>query len=182
MYNPELQSTEHVRTEEQAMQHYISKGRSEGRIYQHLRIIVRYTACTGLINQQYSHISAFVLAAALGAELILPTAAKRDSFAHYFSTFKEKNEVNWTADPLSNLLDVDHIVNFWQERGLRIHQVSILISVPTHTLHLSLSQEQAGLCMFVSLGQQTMTGIRPLICNDTAEYTVTAKPACLSKR
>jgi len=44
----------------------------------------------GLINQQYSHIAAFALAAVLGAEIVLPPAAKRDSFAHYFSVFKEQ--------------------------------------------------------------------------------------------
>ena len=46
--------------------------------------------CAGLINQQYSHIAAFTLAAVLGAEIVLPPAAKRDSFAHYFSVFKEQ--------------------------------------------------------------------------------------------
>jgi len=51
-------------------------------------VLLRYTACTGLINQQYSHIAAFSLAAVLGAEIVLPPAAKRDSFAHYFSVFK----------------------------------------------------------------------------------------------
>ena len=46
--------------------------------------------CAGLINQQYSHIAAFALGAVLGAEIVLPPAAKRDSFAHYFSVFKEQ--------------------------------------------------------------------------------------------
>lgn len=63
-------------------------GRAEGRVYKRLRVLLRYTACTGLINQQYSHIAAFSLAAVLGAEIVLPPAAKRDSFAHYFSVFK----------------------------------------------------------------------------------------------
>ena len=57
-------------------------------MYKRLRVLLRYTACTGLINQQYSHIAAFSLAAVLGAEIVLPPAAKRDSFAHYFSVFK----------------------------------------------------------------------------------------------
>lgn len=51
-------------------------------------MLLRYTACTGLINQHYSHIASFVLAAVLGAEVVLPPAAKRDSFGHYFSTYK----------------------------------------------------------------------------------------------
>lgn len=60
-------------------------------MYKRLKVLLRYTACTGLINQQYSHIAAFSLAAVLGAEIVLPPAAKRDSFAHYFSVFK----VSW---------------------------------------------------------------------------------------
>ena len=73
-----------ITTPAEAERHYIAAGRLEGRVYKRLRIILRYTACTGLINQQYSHISAFSLAFALGAELVLPPAACRDSFAHYF--------------------------------------------------------------------------------------------------
>ena len=66
----------------------LPQGRAQGRIYKRLKVLLRYTACTGLINQQYSHIAAFALAAVLGAEIVLPPAAKRDSFAHYFSVFK----------------------------------------------------------------------------------------------
>ena len=123
LYHPELRDQDNIQTEEQAKQHYLSKGRAEGRIYKRLRVLLRYTACTGLINQQYSHIAAFALGAVLGAELVLPPAVKRDSFAHYFSTFKEQNEVSWTADPLDSLLDVDKIIEFWRLRGLLIHKV-----------------------------------------------------------
>ena len=49
-----------------------------------MRVLLRYTACTGLINQHYSHVAAFALAATLGAEIVLPPAVCRDSFAHYF--------------------------------------------------------------------------------------------------
>ena len=59
----------------------------------------------------------------LGAEIVLAPAVKRDSFANYFSTFKDQNEVSWTAAPLSSLLDVDGIVSFWQQRGLVVHRV-----------------------------------------------------------
>ena len=67
-----------------AARHYLATGRAEGRPYKRLRVLLRYTACTGLINQHYSHIAAFTLAATLGAELVLPPAVCRDSFAHYF--------------------------------------------------------------------------------------------------
>jgi hypothetical protein len=83
MYHPDLAQLG-ITTPEAAKQHYLLQGRREGRPYKRLRVLLRYTACTGLINQQYSHIAAFALAAALGAELVLPPAVCRDSFAHYF--------------------------------------------------------------------------------------------------
>ena len=125
LYHPELREQEHVQTEDDAKLHYVEKGRAEGRFYKRLRVLLRYTACTGLINQQYSHIAAFSLSAVLGAELVLAPAVKRDSFANYFSTFKDQNEVSWTAAPLSSLLDVESIVHFWQQRGLVVHNVSL---------------------------------------------------------
>lgn len=83
MYHPDLRRLG-IDTADAAKQHYLQQGRAEGRPYRRLRVLLRYTACTGLINQQYSHIAAFALAAALGAELVLPPAVCRDSFAHYF--------------------------------------------------------------------------------------------------
>ena len=67
-----------------AARHYLATGRAQGRVARRLRVILRYTACTGLINQHYSHIAAFTLAALVGAELVLPPAVCRDSFGHYF--------------------------------------------------------------------------------------------------
>ncbi|EFN51509.1 hypothetical protein CHLNCDRAFT_140196 [Chlorella variabilis] len=83
MYHPDLRKLG-MSTADEAKQHYLQQGRAEGRPYKRLRVLLRYTACTGLINQHYSHIAAFTLAAALGAELVLPPAVCRDSFAHYF--------------------------------------------------------------------------------------------------
>lgn len=54
---------------------------------------------------------------------MLPPAAVRDSFAHYFSVFKEKNEVVWTAAPLESLIDVDYLIDFWQEQGINVSKV-----------------------------------------------------------
>lgn len=123
LYHPELRA-EGIGTEEGAIQHYLNVGRSNGYVYKRLRVLMRYTACGGLINQQYSHIAAFSFAAVLGAELVLAPAVKRDSFAHYFSTFKEQNEVSWTAAPLESLLDVDAVVEYWANRSLIVHKVS----------------------------------------------------------
>ena len=82
-YHPDL-AQQGITTPEAAAAHYVSRGRAEGRPARRLRVLLRYTACAGLINQQYSHIAAFALAAALGAEVVLPPAVCRDSFAHYF--------------------------------------------------------------------------------------------------
>lgn len=122
LYNPELRD-KGIGTQQQAEDHYVRVGYTEGMIYKRLRVLLRYTACTGLINQHYSHIAAFSLCAVLGAELVLPPAVKRDSFAHYFSVFKEHNEVKWTPAPLESLLNVDKIVEFWRGRGLTVHRV-----------------------------------------------------------
>ena len=136
LYNPELRDAG-ISTQQQAEEHYVSIGYAQGMIYKRLRVLLRYTACTGLINQHYSHIAAFSLCAVLGAELVLPPAVKRDSFAHYFSVFKEHNEVKWTPAPLESLLNVDKIVEFWRSRGLTVHRVSfILHSVRLRAAHV----------------------------------------------
>eukprot|EP00887_Chlorella_sp_A99_P002549 scaffold6.g2549.t1 len=131
-YHPDLHKLG-VTTEDAAKQHYLDKGRAEGRLYRRVRVMLRYTACTGLINQHYSHIAAFSLAAVLGAEIVLPPAVCRDSFAHYFSVFKEKNEVQWSPVPLDSLLDVEHIISFWRARGLVVHRTPELRPFPDLT-------------------------------------------------
>ena len=81
LYNPQLG----IRSEAEAQRHYVAEGRAQGRVYRKLRVLLRYTAGTGLINQHYSHIAAFALAAVLGAEVVLPPAMHRSSFQHIFS-------------------------------------------------------------------------------------------------
>lgn len=99
-YHPDLQALG-VTTAADAAEHYVLRGRAEGRPYRRMRVLLRYTACTGLINQHYSHVAAFSLAAALGAELVLPPAVCRDSFAHYFRCLAlpagGEEGVQWTA-------------------------------------------------------------------------------------
>lgn len=131
-YYPELRA-EGVRSPDDARQHYLSRGRAEGRLGAPLRVILRYTACTGLINQHYSHIAALTLAAELGAEVVLPPAACRDSFGHYFSTFREKNEVVWSPAPLETLLDVDYLAKYWAERGMEVRLAPALTPFPDLT-------------------------------------------------
>lgn len=132
MYHPNLRQLG-IDTADAAKQHYLQQGRAEGRLFKRVRVLLRYTACTGLINQQYSHIAAFTLAAALGAELVLPPAVCRDSFAHYFSVYKEKNEVRWSPVPLETLLDVEAIIRYWQPRGMVLHRTPSLRPFPDLT-------------------------------------------------
>ena len=148
LYHPELKD-EGIISEETAKQHYLSHGRAEGYVYRRLRVMLRYTACTGLINQQYSHIAAFALAAVLGAELVLPPAVKRDSFAKYFSMDKTQNEVSWTPDHLDTLLDTEKIIRFWKDRGLTVHRVSPTRIMPAPGAHAwahQMSHNFAGSC------------------------------------
>lgn len=128
-YHPELG----LANASAAAAHYLAEGRGAGRLAHRLRLVLRYTACTGLINQHYSHVAALSLASALGAEVVLPPAVCRDSFAHYFSVFKEKNEVRWSPVPLSSLLDVPALTEYWAARGLHIHATPALTPFPDLT-------------------------------------------------
>ncbi len=51
LYHPDLRASG-ISTEAQAKQHYIKQGRAEGRVYKRLRVIVRYTACTGAYTKK----------------------------------------------------------------------------------------------------------------------------------
>lgn len=85
---------------------------------------LRYTACTGLVNQQYSHIAAFTLAAALGVhEVLLPPAAVRDSFGHVFSIHQSENQMQWFPARPSCLLDVARLQRTWADLGLTVTEV-----------------------------------------------------------
>ncbi len=83
------------------------------------RLLLRYTACTGLINQQYSHIAAFSLAAALRADIVLSPAAHRPSPG----TVGAKHAA-WSPAPTESLLDVAQITATWARFGITVHPVS----------------------------------------------------------
>jgi len=94
LYNPQLG----IHSEAEAHRHYLAEGRAQGRVYRKLRVLLRYTAGTGLINQHYSHIAAFALAAVLGAEVVLPPAMHRSSFQHIFSV-RGRSPPAWLSCP-----------------------------------------------------------------------------------
>ena len=115
-----------IGNEAEAERHYLKHGRQEGRIHKRLKVLMHYTACTGLINQHYSHIAAFTLSSAIGAELVMAPGLQRDSFGSYFSAHEEQNEVIWTEMSTGQLYDVDRIIEEWHARGMDVHPVSIL--------------------------------------------------------
>ncbi|EFN52272.1 hypothetical protein CHLNCDRAFT_139199 [Chlorella variabilis] len=95
------------------------------------RLQLRYTACTGLVNQQYSHIAAFTLAAALGvSDVHLPPAAVRDSFGHKFSVHQEQNQMQWFPARASCLLDVERLQRTWAHQGVAVHEPRTLLPFP----------------------------------------------------
>ncbi|KAI3432401.1 hypothetical protein D9Q98_003957 [Chlorella vulgaris] len=99
-----------------------------GKLY---RLQLRYTACTGLVNQQYSHIATFTLAAALGvSEVHLPPAAVRDSFGHKFSVHQEQNQMQWFPARASCLLDVERLQRVWARQGITVHEPLSLLPFP----------------------------------------------------
>jgi hypothetical protein len=56
-----------ITSELAAADHYLRIGRAQGRVGRRLRLLLRYIAGTGLINQHYSHVAALGLATMLGA-------------------------------------------------------------------------------------------------------------------
>ena len=64
------------------------------------------------------YISALMLAAATGAEVVLPPAFVRRSFGE-----KEPGHHTWRPLPLGELLDVEQIISSWQRRGVIVHRV-----------------------------------------------------------
>lgn len=131
-----------ITSEAEAQQHYLEHGRQEGRIHKRLKVLLHYTACTGLINQHYSHIAAFTLSSAIGAELVLPPGLQRDSFASYFSMYKEQNEVTWTATSVSQLLDVDRIIEEWRAHGMEVHKVTDFIAPAASTCRYAFQESR----------------------------------------
>ena len=94
---------------------------------------------SGLINQQYTLISAIVFARAFGAELVLPAAMHRNSFSD------TSNGMVWRTAPFASVWDEDHLIRYWAEQGLTLHKARSVH--PPHTccvtLHASCLQVMA---------------------------------------
>mmetsp|Transcript_9294 Transcript_9294/g.27924 ORF Transcript_9294/g.27924 Transcript_9294/m.27924 type:complete len:628 (+) Transcript_9294:75-1958(+) len=139
---PQLRD-EGIDSRRKAESHFLSVGRAQGRVGRRLRVILRYTAGTGLINQHYSHVAALVLAELMGAELVLPPAMHRSSFEHIFSVFKGQSAVKWAFAPLDSLYDVDALVKTWKKRGVVVHKTPRIRQTP------DLSQPQTAFPSYV---------------------------------
>jgi hypothetical protein len=71
---------------------------------------------SGLINQQYTLISAIAFARAFGAELVLPSATQRNSFND------ARAGVVWRPAPFGSVWDEVHLVSYWEKQGLTLHK------------------------------------------------------------
>lgn len=140
-----------------------------GKLY---RLQLRYTACTGLVNQQYSHIAAFTLAAALGvSEVHLPPAAVRDSFGHKFSVHQEQNQMQWFPARASCLLDVERLQRVWARQGITVHEVGAVVAIAIVLCCVATFRDTPAL---VSPGLLTLRPpLKPRLCTFLSSYTHT---------
>lgn len=65
----------------------------------------------------YAHLAAVMLADLLDADIVLPPSLYRTSFNKHFSMDQRFNEVKWIPAPISHLLDVDHMREYYSRRG-----------------------------------------------------------------
>lgn len=71
----------------------------------------------GAFNQWLAHFNALIFTIALGGEMMLADALYRDTFSAFFMDTK------FEKMPLSELLDVDSLVEYWASRGTILHKV-----------------------------------------------------------
>eukprot|EP01026_Neomeris_dumetosa_P054535 TRINITY_DN4910_c0_g1_i1.p1 TRINITY_DN4910_c0_g1~~TRINITY_DN4910_c0_g1_i1.p1 ORF type:complete len:539 (-),score=49.49 TRINITY_DN4910_c0_g1_i1:945-2561(-) len=107
-------------SENTVVKHYLEVGNFERRIARKLNVVIRYVATSGLINQQYAHICALVLATVTGAKLVMPNALVRDSFDKEFNLDQTKNKMDWNPVDLSQIIDTKYLQEYWSKRGLKI--------------------------------------------------------------
>lgn len=108
-----------------AARHYVLHGAGEGRIYKRLSVVLRYEICNGLFNQHYAHINALTIALLLGADIVLPSAKMRDSFAKFYSLIPTENEVHWFDVGAHTLWHTDFIVSTLANQGVVVAEAPI---------------------------------------------------------
>lgn len=104
-----------------AVEHYMAFGYKEARPYKRIRSVLRYTACGGLMNQHYSHVAAMVIAASLGADIIIPHAVRRDSFSKYFSMDPAKSTITWSLVNFGSIWNAEYVESFLRGQGIDMY-------------------------------------------------------------
>ena len=109
-------------------QERISQGSTTKREpWQEHRVIVRYhidKTAGGLINQMLCHIGAFLLAIPLRAEVVLPGALSRSTYATKWW------QQEWHPEPLDSLLDVKGVIRYWHQHGVVVYEARHYQSMP----------------------------------------------------
>eukprot|EP01024_Parvocaulis_polyphysoides_P030102 TRINITY_DN2734_c2_g1_i1.p1 TRINITY_DN2734_c2_g1~~TRINITY_DN2734_c2_g1_i1.p1 ORF type:complete len:550 (-),score=34.20 TRINITY_DN2734_c2_g1_i1:2-1651(-) len=107
-----------------ALQHYNEFGQFNGYVPRKINMVLRYTACSGLVNQQYAHIASLSIALLLGAKLIMPPSLQRVTFNTSF------DEMPWRQLPIKQVLDMEYVTQYWKEKGLEIETINQWENVP----------------------------------------------------
>jgi hypothetical protein len=108
-WNPEL-AIEGVSTQAEAEAHYVREGFAQGLVYKDYELTIRYTACGGLMNQHYSHLSALTLAHLAHAHRVIwPPMQERKSYNIRYHTDVRLNRQEWTYMDASTVWDLSAI-------------------------------------------------------------------------
>ncbi|GAB4821695.1 hypothetical protein N2152v2_008741 [Parachlorella kessleri] len=107
LFNPDLGQL----SGEAARGHYLRFGFHEGRIFRRMPMLLSYRVGSGLCNQLYIHLTALAVARQLGADLLVPPALCRKTFA------VSKGFLN---APAESLLDTKAMAEQWAQRGLKL--------------------------------------------------------------
>jgi hypothetical protein len=87
-----------------ARQHYQQAGHKEPRVYNRLQVLLRYVTCGATMQQHYAHIAGLTLAAALGANIVVPPAIVPDTGVH-----PAIGRPRHQPEPVSSLWDYKHL-------------------------------------------------------------------------
>lgn len=93
-------------------------------------ITLQYSACFGLSNQLYSHISALLLAWLLKADVVFPPAASRDSFAKRYNRHKNIYETEWLKVDPHEVWDIDALRSFLATQSVTLLEAPEDASIP----------------------------------------------------
>eukprot|EP00892_Ulva_mutabilis_P008390 jgi/Ulvmu1/5923/UM026_0045.1 len=115
-WNPELE-LEDITTKDMAEQHFLREGYLRNMVHRDYDLTIRYTACGGLMNQHYSHISALTLAHLSNANRIIwPPMQERESFNKRYHPDVTRNEQGWIYLDATTLWDMDYIQRAFRDQ------------------------------------------------------------------